>query len=250
MGYPGERARLVGLVTVRRGANRDRLMGVSIDGTGARDTVRVHAADFVLEDSDITNEWRGWSCLLLGTSADGPAIRPIIRRNRFHECGSLAAGNKEHGIYAALVFDGLITQNVFYNVAAYAIQLYPAAHRTTVSRNVIDGGPPSVRGGIVFGAESYPSPSSDNVVEHNVIAYAATYNLSASWGGAPGTGNVARANCVYAGGTGQIGASMSVALTDNVIANPLFVDRGERDYRLGSGSRCRTVLGQAAASIP
>ena len=37
--------------------------------------------------------------------------------------------------------------------------------------NVIDGGSPSVRGGVVFGGEA-DYQSSDNVVELNVIAYA------------------------------------------------------------------------------
>ena len=49
------------------------------------------------QDSDVTNSWRGRSCMMLGDTSAGAAVRPVIRGNRFHECGSKANGNKDHG---------------------------------------------------------------------------------------------------------------------------------------------------------
>ncbi len=245
--YPGERAILQGLVVNRRGANNVRLGSVSIEGqAGVSNSIQVYGADFVLEDSDVTNGWRGRSCLILGDSSVGAAVRPVIRGNRFHECGTPSNGNQDHAIYASSVSDGVITGNVFWNSAAYAVQLYPNAQNTVFSHNVIDGGG-SVRGGVVIGGES-GVPSSGNTVEFNVITYAATYNIESWWGGSVGSGNVARNNCVYGGGQGNIGSNVGFASQGNQTINPLFVNRSARDYRLQSSSGCLGVVGYDAAA--
>src|SRR5262249_43523043 len=159
---------------------------------GRSNTIQIlGAADVVIQDSDITNKWRGRSCLIIGDPSAPAAVRPVIRRDRFHECGSLANGNQDHAIYAASVVDGKITDNVFWNIAAYALQLYPNAQRTLFAHNVIDGGSPSVTGGVIFGGDAGDA-SSGNVVEHNVLADSTRYNIESWWGGAVGTGNVAR----------------------------------------------------------
>ena len=241
VGYPGERAVVRGIVVVRQGVDRARLADVVVEGTGGSNTIQVYGTDFVLEDSDITNAWRGRSCLMLGDGSAGTAVRPVIRRNRFHECGSLANGNKDHAIYAAHVTDGRISENQFWNTAAYSVHLYPDAQRTVVSHNTIDGGSPSVRGGIVFGGDGNEA-SRDNIVEYNVIAYAATYNIESSWGAAIGTGNIARSNCVWGGGAGNISQPTGFTAVGNVVAEPRFADRSSRDYSLLSGSPCLGVI--------
>jgi hypothetical protein len=245
MSYPGERALLRGIVVVRPGANNVRLARVTVDGTGDHNTIKVYSTNFTLENSDVTNSWRGWSCLILGGSSSGTALRPVIRRNRFHECGSLADDNKDHAIYASDVVDGLITDNVFWNIAAYAIQLYPHAQDTVFSHNVIDGGAPSVRGGVIVGSENSGTPSSGNIVEYNVIAYAAPYNITSYWGGTPGSGNIVQSNCLWKGRKGEIDRR-SLTVKGNVVANPLFVNRARHDLGLGLHSACRSVVGAAA----
>ena len=240
--YPGERAVLNGIVVARSGASKVRLADVSIDGDGSQNTIQVYAADFTLEDSDVTNSWRGRSCLMLGDTSAGAAVRPVIRGNRFHECGAKANGNKDHAIYANQVTGGLITENVFWNSAAYAIQLYPNAQNTVFSHNVVDGGG-SVRGGVIFGSESSGTPSSGNTVENNIITYAATYNLESYWGGTPGSGNSARSNCLYAGGAGNIGSTEGYSSQNNTSADPQFQNRAAHDYRLKPGSDCLAVVG-------
>jgi hypothetical protein len=247
--YPGERARLVGIINVPEGSNHVTLTALDIEGTGGENTVKIYAADVVVEDSDITNVGRGNSCMILGSNSGyGQAVRPIVRGNTFHDCGSAENENKDHGIYAQNVVDGEIVGNVFWNSAAYAIQLYPNARRTRFAHNVVDGGAPSVRGGVLFGGDSSYA-SRDNVVEQNVIAYARTYNVTSSWGdGATGSGNVARNNCLWAGADGNIDTSEGgFTASANTIANPMFVNRDQRDYRLGPGSRCKDAVGYDAA---
>jgi hypothetical protein len=248
--YPGERARLVGTINIREGSDYVTLSGLDIEGTGAdgANTVKIYSRGVVIEDSDITNAWRGRSCIILGNNeGGGQAVRPVIRRNTFHECGSLANGNQDHAVYAANVVDGEIVDNLFYNSAAYAVQLYPNAQRTRFAHNVVDGSAPSVRGGIVFGGDARHA-SSDNVVEQNVIAYAATAGITSYWEGPVGTGNVARRNCVWGARGDNISAERGFAAVANRVAEPLFASRGGRDYRLEAGSSCLRSIGYDALS--
>lgn len=243
--YPGERATLLGNVAVIKGSDYVTLSRLRIEGTGGSNTVKTYASQTIVENSDITNAWRGKSCMMLGSDSYGVAVAPIVRRNRFHECGSRANGNQDHAVYAQSVVGGRIIGNVLWNSAAYTIQLYPNARRTRVAYNVIDGGAPSVRGGIVFGGES-DEASSDNVVERNVIAYAETYNITSDWGDPIGTGNVAARNCLWGGKEGNVDRSEGGFRTyGNIVANPGFRSRHSRDYRLRRTSGCRRVIGSA-----
>ena len=248
--YPGERARLVGVVHVRASAAGSRLSHLDFEGDGTMNAIKIYAADVTVEDSDITSAGRGWSCMMLGSNAGaGQATRVVVRRNRFHDCGSTANTNKDHAIYAQNVADGQITGNVFWNSAAYAIQLYPNAQRTLFAHNVIDGDAPSIRGGVVFGGDSSYA-SSDNVVEHNVIAHAASSNITSSWSGRVGTGNVARNNCVWGAAQGEIQtANGGFGTSGNLVADPRFRDRSRRDYRLGAASPCLALVGYDAAML-
>jgi hypothetical protein len=247
--YPGERATLVGIVWVVNGSNNITLAALNIVGTGGQITVQINAGDVIVEDSDITNDWKGYSCMILGDNTGfGAAPRAIVRRNRFHECGTAAHGALDHAIYASNVTDGQIVDNLFWNSQAFAIQLYPNAQRTLFAHNVIDGDAPSVRGGVLFGGESAYA-SSGNIVEYNVIAYSQTYNIDSWWGGSPGSGNVARYNCLWAGKQGNINTSGGGFTTSNItIANPLFVNKSNRDYRLAAGSPCLSVVGYDTAA--
>ena len=241
--YPGERAKLFGTIYVPRGSNHVTLSRLSLEGEGEDSTLKVNAADVVVESSDITNAWRGVNCIILGSNQGwGGAVRPVLRGNRIHECGSEENASLEHGIYAANAVGGRIVGNRIWNVAGYAMQLYPNSQHMRVARNIVDGGEPSVRGGIVVGGDDEYA-SSGNVIEHNVIAYARTWNITSAWEGSVGHGNVVRSNCLWGGGRGNFLSQGGVVASRNRVADPRFVDRSRRDYRLAAGSRCRALLG-------
>jgi hypothetical protein len=244
--YPGEQAKLQGIIHVRNGANGVRLSKLTVEGTGEMNTIKVYAADFVLEDSDVTNAWRGKSCMMLGGSGSSEtALRPIIRRNRFHECGLL--GSKfDHSIYAANVVEGRISDNIFWNVSGYTLILYPNAQRTVFSHNVVDGDAPSVRGGVAFGGDA-TNVSRDNVIEYNVVVNARTFNITSSWDAVVGTGNIARSNCVWGGVQGNVSGA-GFTSQNNVTADPLLLDRAGHNYRLRPGSACLALVGHDTAA--
>jgi hypothetical protein len=242
--YPSERATLRGRIWVHDGADHVTLSHLNIRGTEAEITFKVYSDDVVVEDNDITNLRRGKSCLILGsTTGWGVAHRTIVRRNRFHDCGRPEDANLGHGIYAQSIVNGRITGNVFWNSQAYAIQFYPNARNNRFDHNIIDGGPPSVRGGVLFGGNP-DYASSDNTVEFNVIAYAQSSNLVSYWEGLVGRGNVARKNCLWRAKDGNVDAADGGFRTqDNIVAAPGFVDRQSHDYRLQRWSRCLRLLG-------
>ena len=239
---PGERARIRGTIYVPEGSNHVTVSHLILEGQGEDSTFKAYATDVVLQYNDITNAWRGTNCVFLGSNDGwGTAVRPVIRGNRIHECGR-TGDSLDHGIYAANAVGGRIIGNRIWNSAGYAIQLYPNSQRMLVSRNVVDGGEPSVRGGIVVGGDDEHT-SNGNVIEHNVIAYARWYNVSSTWEDAIGSGNVVRANCFWAASRENISSDGGLVAAGNRVGDPRFVNRARRDYRLASGSRCRALLG-------
>jgi Right handed beta helix region len=231
---------------VPEGSDHVLLSGIEFEGTGEQNAVKIYTADVTVQDSELTTGGRGYSCMMLGRGA----VRTIVQRNRFHDCGR-PGSNKNHAIYASHAVGARIWGNVFWSHAGRAVQLYPDAQRNLVSHNVIDGGLPSIRGGIVVGSDEGHT-SNGNIIEYNIIAYAETYSIYTNWNDGAGSGNVARFNCFWAAKSGHIDADGGgLAHYGNSERQPLFVSRASRDYRLQPSSKCRDVVGfDAAEQIP
>ena len=246
--YPGERARLVGLVWIAKTADHVHITHMEIVGDGTENTVQVYGDDAKIAALDITNRRRGRSCLILGSNAGyGQAERPVVSRNFFHDCGSPANSYEDHAIYVENAADGLIIDNVIVNPAAFAIQFYPNAQRMRFAHNVVDV-QRGIRGGVIFAGDRRHR-SNDNVVERNVITHAATFGISGYWESGSGSGNVARHNCLWGAGEAEVGTTVGFTATDNVVADPLFVNRAKRDYRLSRSSPCLPVVGYDSAPL-
>jgi hypothetical protein len=245
--YPGERATLEGDTQVQPGANGVTLSKLNFVGDGRASTVKPYSSGVTISDSDITNNRLGGSCVQLGGPGSGYTTeRPRIVRNRIHDCGR--SSTHEHGIYAGWVSGGEISDNLIYNVnQGYAIQFYPSAEGLTFEHNVIDGGPTTLRGGITFAGAAGATPSSDDIVEHNIITYAAAEGIGSIWGGVRGTNNIARNNCLFRNNPNIQTVNGGFSSRHNLSANPLFVDRAHHDYRLRARSRCLRVVGYDTA---
>jgi len=246
---PGERATVRGALYVPKGSPNVAISDLEVDGRplpGQQQqlSVQIMASDTVFERNHITNE-RLTSCMLLGSNSGwGQAVRTVVRENVFRDCGNPLNGHFDHSIYAENVVDGRIVDNVFVRSSGWAIHLYPNAQRTLVAHNVIDGN----GRGLIFAGEGALA-SSNNVVEQNIISNSTIeYNIQAWWGGTVGSGNVARANCLFNGRLGNIGSTTGFTATGNIAADPQYVDRLAGDLRLRPDSPCLAVVGYDTAA--
>jgi hypothetical protein len=245
---PGQRAQLRGIVQVPAGYHHIVVSNLDIDARrvppGEASGMSLHGADVTFEDNTITNDGQA-ICMILGSNSWGRAVRTVVQRNTFHDCG--APQNKlEHSVYVAAADGTLITDNVFLRSGGYAVHLYPDAQDTTVTHNVMVGG----GGGVIFAGEG-DAASSRTVVARNVITDSATYSgIRSFWGGtAVGRDNLARENCLIRNRRAQIDlAGGGFSATDNLIADPGFRDPAAGDYRLAPAGPCLELVGYDTAA--
>jgi hypothetical protein len=248
--FPGERARLAGVVYVRHGANHVTVSRVDIEDTlapeeGGQIPVQVDARDTRLERLDVTTGSRK-TCVILGSfDGYGPAVDTVLRDSVLRDCGDPAHGLLDHAIYVLHARRPRIIGNLMFNAATYGVQLYPSAQHAVVEHNIIaDSG-----GGVIFAGDGSHA-SSGNVVTGNVIAGSTRdYNLADYWEGPVGTENVAQDNCLGAGPAGNIEPGTGFTPQDNRETDPGFVDPATRDYRLRADSGCLDVLGTTPATV-
>ena len=241
--YPGERARIVGELAVRAGADYTTVSGLDLNGRNpARLPSPAVSADHVtFEGNDVTNDHTA-ICFLIGT--DTRARFTVIRNNRIHDCGRLPATNQEHGLYVQTADDTQILDNLIYDNADFGVHLYPDAQRTLIRGNVIDGNGE----GIIFSGDD-ESASGDTVVENNAITNSRIrWNVESYYdpGNPIGEGNIVRRNCIHGGagdaGDGGIARQRGFRASENVNADPAYTDRARKDFRLEPGSPCADVL--------
>jgi hypothetical protein len=245
--YPGERATVRGRFRVKDSANFVIVESLDLDGRNVDKlpSPSVYGDDVTFRDNDVTN-YHTAICFLLGSNEYGRARRTTIERNRIHDCGVLPANNHEHGIYVERSDDARILDNWIYDNADRGIQMFPDSQRAYIARNVIDGNGQ----GIIFARES-----ANNVVEHNVISNSVLRWNIEDWE-LTGGGNVARSNCVWTtradsyGREGGIMVGRDFLASANLVADPRFVNRAGKDFRLAAGSPCAVLLAGGGTPPP
>lgn len=260
--YPGERAKLQSHLWLNRDSSprhgpqslHDRRLHQPLD-RAYLDTLTVHGDDAWVIGNDITHPKQ--IGVLVGANrngnspvtADGTLLRqpgPPLRGQ---------SNNAKHGIYVSDGEGTRILGNLIHASADRGVQLYPNAQGTLVRGNVIDG---NGEGNNIGGRDVYSS--SNSTIENNIISNSKVrWNLESWWGEAQtiGKGNAVRNNCAYASnlnsrynsnGTIRTGSSVGYALSDNVVADPLFLNRTVKDLRLHSGSPCASVLSRTGTN--
>jgi parallel beta-helix repeat protein len=246
--YPGERATLHTRLWIEQEGDGVTISRLDIDGRNPTNlpSPTVNADDVVIRDNDITNHHTA-ICISLGSpDTYGRAARTLIEHNRVHDCGKLPPTNQDHGIYVNSSDDAVIRDNRIFDNADRGVQLYPDSQRTLLTHNVIDGNGV----GVIFGG-SETTTSNDNVVQDNVITNSKVRgNIDYSWGGAVGTGNIARHNCL--GGEadrleGVLGTAPFRRLADATHLAQFTADAEQRGD-LTLARTCARVLGFAAGN--
>jgi hypothetical protein len=245
---PGEHATLHGIVYVPQGSDNVTLSDLSFDARripqDKTSGIQIMAADTVIEDSDITNHSYA-ICMVLGTPGWGTAVRTVLQRNTFHDCG-WRNDNKEHSVYVETTQGVLIKDNLFLRSGAYAVHLYPDAQGTTVTHNLfVDNG-----GGVIFAGEA-GAASSGNVVTQNVVTGSwMRPGIHSWWGSAVGHDNLADSNCLFDNPKGNVDVSGGgFAARGNIIASPGFQDPAAGDYRLSPSSPCLALVGYDTGAV-
>lgn len=249
---PGMRATIVGRVWVTDAANDVVVSGLGLDGRNGRGlpSPTVNGDRITFAGNDVTNGHTA-ICFNLGSDRYGVARDVVIERNRIHDCGRLPRTNHDHGVYLEATRGVVIRGNWIYDNADRGIQLYPDAQGSLIESNVLDGNGTGV---IISGGSDdtgRETASSDNVVRLNVISNSVgRFNVESYWSGPTGTGNVVERNCLWNGARGDLGEELGFDARDNLIADPEFVDRVAKDFRLREASPCSLLGGSGLEAAP
>jgi parallel beta-helix repeat protein len=238
MSYPGELATIKGRVVVKGTGDGVTIKDLRLDGvnTSNNPSPTINGTDVTIAHNDISNRdlanpsTGGGICVHPSLYSGSSGDRFIIERNRIHDCGVLPANTVDQGIYVADAGNGIIRNNVIYDVANRGIQFRVSAHDNEAYNNTIDGNAPNVL---------YGGPAANNVVHDNIISNSLRYNVEQYQ--LTGSGNVLRDNCLWAstgssfydqGGTGiDPGLVGKITITGNVVQNPSYVNRAGKDFR-------------------
>ena len=246
---PGQttRAKVIGYLGLA--GNGITMENLYINGSGDIRSPFITGDNITLRNNEVLNvgATRG-ICILIGPS-DG-SIRPrntVIDRNRIHNCGTVT---HDQGIYMAHSIGARVTNNYIYDNPDFGIQFYPSAQDSIVEYNVFDNNAQ----GITYSSESgFSIASRNNIVRNNIITNSfRRYNAEYYWGGSVGSGNQFINNCVFNGKSGNIqpGLASYVNVNGTINSDPMYVNRGAKDFRLKAGSPCVGKGPQSTASSP
>jgi parallel beta-helix repeat protein len=242
---PGERATIKARIHVAQGADGVVVRTLNLDGSpNGLPSPTVNANDTRWLNNDVTNRHRSQSCFVIGNEYYGAADGTIISNNRIHDCGRLPRTNHDHGIYISEGQDTHILGNEIFDNSDRGIQLRANAQETVIRRNVIDGNGE----GIIFSG-SDGTASGNTTVEDNIISFSAVrYNVESFYpeGNPTGKGNLVANNCVYGGARGNTNGGVQspqvgFKTQNNIVKNPLYVNRAKDNFRLRASSPCRKL---------
>jgi hypothetical protein len=236
---PGTRATIRGRVWVSPEARHVVLQRLSIDGRYTIEIALQVAGDgFKLLDSEVTTGNQDRSCVLL---IDG-VKDVLLQGNRIHDCGVPGKNYHQHGIYIQDARGARIIRNLIYdNKSGWGIHFWTNGDDVLVANNVLDGN----RGGITLGGNS-TGVSERNTIRNNIITNNGTIDgVTSYWGSTPGTGNVVRDNCFWQNQAHNL-SGMGYVASGSKVADPLYVDRSAKNFRLQPGSPC---AGKAATRL-
>ena len=233
-GFRKENPTIAGAVFVSERADYVTLRHVAVEGAnnlrpnGRPEALEVWGRHFIFEDSTLTNRNSAVSGIIVQANST------VIRRNKIHDVGG--DFGHDHGIYVSNSRNFTIESNWIYNCrSGWGVQLYPNAAYGTIDHNVIDG----CGSGITISGET-DTTSNHNRIDHNLITNSiglGHYNPGTAIAGCCSqdiNGNVVIQNQFWrnAGGSFDNWVGRSYVARGNVSANPRYVDRGAKDFRV------------------
>ena len=220
------------------------LQNLKIVGTASVVTMQTFGNNVTYRNLDITNNHAGESCITVGEYSGTYAkiiSGFVLDHSKIHDCGELANGAHDHGLYLAASRNATVSHNWFWgNEGGWAIQLWADAHGSYIANNILDG---NYNGNLIIGGGNYSAqgPSSNNTLEKNIYTNPLNrYQVESYWQGSAGTNNVVRNSCIF-GSTafGTIDTYDGGFTSSGIItADPLYVNRAAHNYTLASGSPC------------
>jgi parallel beta-helix repeat protein len=223
---PGAHPILKGILTIPDTTDNIAIVGLTLEGPAQSKsaTPLIRGDRVALRGNDISNH--GVDCVALGDPKYGPAKTVTIEGNRIHGCKA--------GVVAAFAESSTIAHNTIFDNTGDGVSLFPNGDSITIEHNIIDGN----GNGVLFGSDGSVVSINDNA-RLNVISNSTGFNVYSAFPMAVGTGNNATMNCLWMGAKGDVATPMKgFTAKDNVTADPMYVDRAAKDFRLAPTSMC------------
>jgi parallel beta helix pectate lyase-like protein len=226
---PGAHPVLKGVLTIPDTTDYITIANLSLDGAAATTksaSPLVRGDHVALRGNDITNA--GADCVTLGDPTFGVAKLTDIEGNRIHGCKT--------GVVGRLAESGEVAHNFIFDNTGDGVALNPNGDSFTVEHDLIDGN----GSGFLFGSDG-KVVSINDVVRTSIISNSTVgFDIESSYPGPVGTGNSATQNCLWMGAKGLVIApAKGFSAKDNTTADPMFIDRAAKDFRLMANSSCQ-----------
>jgi hypothetical protein len=200
-------------------------------------SLEINASNVTLEYSDVFQNDVPFAkrAVGIGVGWNNVVSGVVIRYNRVHDFGHCRV--EDHGMYLDQVDGARVYGNWIYNIPHGAgVELWSQARGVHLYRNVID----HAAAGFALGGYSN---TSDNVIDHNVVANllgaaAAGFPKGVAvwtyWLSGRGSNNRFGNNDLFK--TGVVGGGSGLVVSRNLQANPRFRNPAAGNYHVASGS--------------